>query len=302
MESLDPCGDLDAHCTDTLDRPRVTSTAATDETAPPQPQQSRPPTSSLSQPPHLSILVTVAGWLPPARSHPAVPAAAQLHADHALPFSTLGVTRHTQHHVLLWESQTLRELGAVLRLLAAEVAGLVVQQGVQSALMAVPAATGLAAPMLMMKLNYLVDNPWANGMARAKRVGRLLADTLIAQSAVQSRPVSLAGFSLGARVIFFCLLELGNSSENGFGLVQDVFLAGAPVEASHKEWELVRSVVAGRLVNGYLSWDWVLAGLCGARRGNDKRVGVAGMTAVEGGVGVENVCLDAGVKSHLEYR
>ena len=39
------------------------------------------------------------------------------------------------------------------------------------------------------------------------------------------RPITLIGFSLGARVIFFALLELAKSK--AFGIVQDVFLLGA---------------------------------------------------------------------------
>jgi hypothetical protein len=42
------------------------------------------------------------------------------------------------------------------------------------------------------------------------------------------------------------------------GAVLDVVLLGTPVNADVKRWSRVRHVVAGRLVNGYSSRDWLL--------------------------------------------
>lgn len=67
-----------------------------------------------------------------------------------------------------------------------------------------------------MKLTYFIDNPWGNALLKAKRAGMVLADTLIAQ-VQESRPVTLIGFSLGARVIYYCLLELAKKS--AFGMI-----------------------------------------------------------------------------------
>ncbi|KAG8002887.1 Transmembrane and coiled-coil domain-containing protein 4 [Nibea albiflora] len=66
------------------------------------------------------------------------------------------------------------------------------------------------------------------------------------------RPVSLIGFSLGARVIYYCLQELAND-QGSEGVVEDVVLLGAPVDGSEKAWERMTRVVAGKIVNGYCS-------------------------------------------------
>ena len=60
---------------------------------------------------------------------------------------------------------------------------------------------------MLTKLSYLIDNPWSNALDRAKQAGAVLADILINRR-LGVRPVSLVGFSLGARVIFFALIEL----------------------------------------------------------------------------------------------
>ena len=48
---------------------------------------------------------------------------------------------------------------------------------------------------------------------------KVLAETLISQ-VQENRPVTLIGYSLGARVIFFCLLELAN--RNAYGIIHQI--------------------------------------------------------------------------------
>ena len=62
------------------------------------------------------------------------------------------------------------------------------------------------------------------------------------------RPITLVGFSLGARMIYYALREL--AQKKAYGIVQNVYLLGAPVTARESEWKQVRSVVSGRFVNG----------------------------------------------------
>lgn len=105
-------------------------------------------------------------------------------------------------------------------------------------------------PLWLTKLGYLIDNPWSNALDRASAAGLILADVL-AKKQMGARPITLVAFSLGARVIYFALLEL--YKKKAFGLVQNVYLIGCPVSASTRNWAQVRSVVSGRFVNGAYS-------------------------------------------------
>lgn len=112
------------------------------------------------------------------------------------------------------------------------------------------------------------------------------------------RPISLAGYSLGARVIYYCLLELARCK--AFGLVQDVFFFGAPVIIKQKECLRAQSVVAGRFVNGYKKNDWILGYLFRATSTGLGRV--AGLRPIENCGDIENLdCTDL-VGGHLLYR
>lgn len=89
--------------------------------------------------------------------------------------------------------------------------------------------------------------------------GLILADSLIDRN-LGTRPVTLVGFSLGARVIYACLREL--AKRGSFGLVQNVYMFGTPVVAKNEEFAKLRAVVPGRFVNGYATNDWILGMLC----------------------------------------
>jgi pimeloyl-ACP methyl ester carboxylesterase len=113
----------------------------------------------------------------------------------------------------------------------------------------------LQAPILLTKLSYLLDNPWSVSIARADAAGLILADSLIDRN-LGLRPVTLVGFSLGARVIYAALKELARKCAHG--LVQNVYLFGSPVVYNKDEHLKIMSVVNGRWVNGYATNDWIL--------------------------------------------
>lgn len=113
-----------------------------------------------------------------------------------------------------------------------------------------------------------------------------------------NRPVTLLGFSLGARVIFSCLKEL--ASKGAHGLIQNVYLFGSPVVGNKEEYLKARSVVSGRFVNGYASNDWILGYLFRATSGGIMRV--AGLAPVEEIPGLENFNLTSLVNGHMDYR
>ena len=57
------------------------------------------------------------------------------------------------------------------------------------------------------------------------------------------------------RLVFHCLLELCRCQAKG--VVEHAVLLGTPVGVTPQRWRMARTVVAGRLVNGYSSQDWV---------------------------------------------
>jgi len=80
-------------------------------------------------------------------------------------------------------------------------------------------------------------------------------------------------------------------------IVQDVVLLGGPIGVNATSWREARSVVAGRLVNGYSKRDYCLALIY---RYENVRVLVAGVqeVAVDG---VENIDMSSIVAKHTDY-
>lgn len=154
----------------------------------------------------------------------------------------------------------------------------------------------MQVPLLLTKLSYLLDNPWSVSLERAQGAGLILADTLMSRN-LGVRPVTLVGYSLGARVIYYCLRELARHGQGG--LVQNVYLFGCPVVVKPEEFSQAVSVVSGRFVNGYSRNDWILGYLFRATSGGIGRV--AGLAPADI-IGVENVEVTEMVNGHMGYR
>lgn len=155
----------------------------------------------------------------------------------------------------------------------------------------------LQLPVVLTKLSYLIDNPWSVSLDRAWAAGLILADSLVERN-LGTRPVTLVGYSLGARVIFSCLLELAR--KGAFGIVENVYMFGSPIVVKQDEILKVRTVVPGRFVNGYHRNDWILGYLFRLTNGGIRRV--AGLAEVEGVPGLENVDCSELVAGHMDYR
>jgi len=151
-------------------------------------------------------------------------------------------------------------------------------------------------PIALLKVARVVDNPFSIARSRAEKAGEVLADALI-NKAQGERPVTLIGYSLGARVIYSCLMSL--AKRRAFGLIESVVLIGAPTPSTTSDWRVMRSVVASRLVNVYSENDYVLGFLY---RTSSIQYGVAGLQKVEGIPSVENVDVSETVSGHLRYR
>lgn len=155
----------------------------------------------------------------------------------------------------------------------------------------------LQLPVILTKLSYLIDNPWAVSLDRATAAGLILADSLIDRS-LGTRPITLVGYSIGARVIFSCLQELAR--RGAYGLVQNVYMFGSPVVVKTDEYIKARTVVPGRFVNAYHTNDWILGYLFRLTSGGIRRV--AGLAPIEGLPWIENLNVTDLVKGHMDYR
>lgn len=151
-------------------------------------------------------------------------------------------------------------------------------------------------PMAIVKVARVVDNPFSLAKTRADKAGKVLADLLI-NRAQGERPVTLVGYSLGARVIWSCLTSL--AERKAFGLVESAVLIGSPIPSDVSTWRVMHTAVSGRLVNVFSENDYILAFLY---RTSSIQYGVAGLMPVSGLLGVENVDVSETVNGHLKYR
>ncbi|KAL4815172.1 hypothetical protein BDW67DRAFT_164545 [Aspergillus spinulosporus] len=230
-----------------------------------------------------NLIVTVSGWMTGNVD------------DVRLPYSTVDPIMGDIYSVL-WEPEMLKSMGETINILATEALTQGLQQVLGSTILTALMAS-LQLPLILTKLSYLIDNPWNVSLARANAAGLILADSLMDHN-LGKRPVTLLGYSLGARVIFSCLKELAD--KGAYGLVQNVYLFGSPVVANKDEYIKARGVVSGSFVNGYASNDWILGYLFRATSGGIMRV--AGLAPVEGIRGIENVDVTKLVNGHMDYR
>ncbi|RCN38116.1 hypothetical protein ANCCAN_15954 [Ancylostoma caninum] len=160
-----------------------------------------------------------------------------------------------EQYTLRYESRYLRELGKAMDYIMGFAVSVAIQQTLmETALAGLVAA--VAWPVAILSCASVLDNPWNVCVARAAEVGEHLAELLLSRSHGK-RPISLVGFSLGARVIYHCLLAMSKRTESA-GIIEDVILLGAPVSASPTQWAQMCTVVGGRVINGYCETDWLL--------------------------------------------
>ena len=196
---------------------------------------------------------------------------------------------------LRWELEALMNLGhAIETMLSSAAWGYAQKELIARSIFA--DLMGAMWPLGLLQVARVVDNPFSVAKARAEKAGAVLADALV-NRAQGERPVTLLGYSLGARVIYSCLLTL--AARRAFGLVEHVVLIGAPLPSDAADWRVLRTAVAGRLVNVFSANDYVLGFLY---RTSSVQLGVAGLQRIEGVPGVENVDVSDVVSGHLRYR
>ncbi|KAK0271953.1 hypothetical protein LTR91_001621 [Friedmanniomyces endolithicus] len=209
------------------------------------------------------------------------------------PWKVIGTEMET--FALRWELEALMNLGNSMSIMVTSAAwgyakGEIIKRTVFASLTA-----GLW-PLGLLKIGRIIDNPWSVASYRAQKAGEVLADALI-NKAQGERPVTLIGYSLGARVIYTCLQSL--AERKAFGLIESVVLIGAPTPSTSADWRKIRTIVSGRVVNVFSVNDYILAFLY---RSSSIQFGVAGLQAVENVKGVENVDVSDLVTGHTSYR
>uniref|UniRef100_M0ZW13 Transmembrane and coiled-coil domain-containing protein n=3 Tax=Solanum tuberosum TaxID=4113 RepID=M0ZW13_SOLTU len=202
---------------------------------------------------------------------------------------------NSERYVLQWESKNLIAVSTAIQdWLTSRLAMELMKRGAMMTVIKT-LLTALALPATLLAMTDFIDSKWAIAVDRSDKAGKLLAEVL--QKGLQgNRPVTLVGFSLGARVIFKCLQVL-SESENTSGLVERVVLLGAPIAIKNMNWEAARKVVAGRFVNAYATNDWML-GI--AFRASLLTRGLAGIQPVDV-PGIENVDVTELIDGHSSY-
>ncbi|ONI32518.1 hypothetical protein PRUPE_1G370800 [Prunus persica] len=153
-----------------------------------------------------------------------------------------------------------------------------------------------AMPATLVTASDLIDSKWAVAVDRSDKAGKMLAEVLL-KGLQGNRPVTLIGFSLGARVVFKCLQCLAETEGDNAGLVERVVLLGAPISIEEENWTDARKMVAGRFVNAYSISDWTL-GI--AFRASLLSQGLGGIQPVDV-PGIENVDVTQLVEGHSSY-
>ncbi|KAG4158022.1 hypothetical protein ERO13_D02G097200v2 [Gossypium hirsutum] len=201
-----------------------------------------------------------------------------------------------ERYVLKWESKNLIALNAgIMEWITSKVASNLLQGGAMLTVLSTLLAEE-PLPAALLAASDLIDSAWAIVVDRSDKAGKLLAELLI--SGLQGhRPVTLVGFSLGARVILKCLQCLAETQGDNAGLVERVVLLGAPIPIKDEKWEDARKMVAGRFVNVYHTNDWTLGIIF---RASVLSTGLAGIQPVQLR-GIENVDATEYVEGHSSY-
>jgi hypothetical protein len=159
--------------------------------------------------------------------------------------------KDTWYH-LDWEASRLRNLGSMVISSIKNVRGTVVLKGL--AKRATKAAGRKLGPVTALAIAAdIADNPWHVTMFRAQQTGILLADAI---ARTPGWTFTLAGHSLGSRVIYYALEAL--SSRPGKP-IKDVYLLGGAVDRKDKQgWSNALKPIRGTLYNCHSKKDDVL--------------------------------------------
>ncbi|XP_024032801.1 transmembrane and coiled-coil domain-containing protein 4 isoform X2 [Morus notabilis] len=206
-----------------------------------------------------------------------------------------GQDDNLERYALQWESKNLIAVSTAIQdWLTSRIAMELMKQGAMLTVLSTLLAA-LAWPVTLLAATDFIDSKWTIAVDRSDKAGRLLAEVLL-KGFHGNRPVTLVGYSLGARVIFKCLQFLAET-ENNAELVERVVLLGAPISIKDEKWGAARKMVAGRFVNAYSTNDWTLGV---AFRASLLTQGLAGIQPIDV-PGIENVDVTDLIEGHSSY-
>ncbi|WOL05260.1 hypothetical protein Cni_G13987 [Canna indica] len=195
-----------------------------------------------------------------------------------------GIENNLERYVLKWDSKNLISVSTGIQ-----------DSLTSSAINVLGTVVSAVAYTTLLPTPQLIDSKWSTAIDRSDKAGKLLAQALL-KELQGNKPVTLVGFSLGARVVFKCLEELAKSEKNE-GLIERVFLLGAPISVRGEKWESARKMVAGRFVNAFSKHDSILHVTF---RASMMSLGLAGTQAVDV-PGIENVDISNVISGHSSY-
>ncbi|KAK9284903.1 hypothetical protein L1049_024084 [Liquidambar formosana] len=206
-----------------------------------------------------------------------------------------GLSENLERYALQWESKNLIAVSTAIQdWLTSRFALELMKQGAMMTVLST-LLVALAWPATLLAAADFIDSKWTIAVDRSDKAGKLLAEVLL-KGLQGNRPVTLVGYSLGARVIFKCLQCLAETEQNA-ELVERVVLLGAPISIKDENWEAARKMVAGRFMNAYSTDDWTLGV---AFRASLLTKGLAGIQPVDVH-GIENVDVTELIEGHSSY-
>ncbi|KAM6564691.1 hypothetical protein CsatB_024689 [Cannabis sativa] len=157
---------------------------------------------------------------------------------------------NSERYVLQWESKNLIAVSTAIQdWLTSRIALELMKQGAMMTVLSTLVAA-LAWPATLLAVTDFIDSTWSIAVDRSDKAGRLLAEVLL-KGVHGNRPVTLVGYSLGARVIFKCLQFLAETEKN-----ERVVLLGAPISIKDENWGAARKVDVTDLIEGHSSYLW----------------------------------------------
>ncbi|OTF76173.1 DUF726 domain-containing protein, partial [Euroglyphus maynei] len=238
---------------------------------------------NLSDNKSLTLTIAISGWI--------TEESADAYSKH-----WRSLANSQEQYSLRYESSYLLELGRALDYFLGFAISMAAQEALKYTLLSGIMAA-IAWPTTLLTISSVIDNPWGVCISRSAEVGKFLAEVLLSRQQGQ-RPVSLIGFSLGARVIFFCLEELAQR-RNSEGIIEDIVLLGAPVSAVPERWERFMSIISGKIINGFCRDDWLLKFLY---RTSTATMRIAGLQEVNlKNKKLVNHDLTDMIKGHMDY-